>query len=74
MELRINEQISEFHFMGTFIFPDDLDFLGEMTKVQYFVDCFNNMIQNRLGERENKCKVNGCFSKENLKMVFVISV
>lgn len=40
--------------MGTFIFPDDLDFLGEMTKVQYFVDCFNNMIQNRLGERENK--------------------
>jgi hypothetical protein len=50
-ELKINEQISEFHFSGTFIFPDDLDFLGEKTSVQYFVDTFNKMILERLKQK-----------------------
>jgi hypothetical protein len=48
MELKTNEVINEFHFKGTFMFPVDLDFLGEKTSVQFFVDAFNSMIQNRL--------------------------
>lgn len=46
-KLKINEKITESHFFGTYIFPNDLDFLGESTSLQFFVDCFNEMIEKR---------------------------
>lgn len=46
-KLKVNEKITESHFFGTFMFPNDLDFLGESTSLQIFVDCFNEMIEKR---------------------------
>jgi hypothetical protein len=48
MKLEINVEITESHFQGTFIFPDDIDFIGEITSVQFFADSFNEMIDKRL--------------------------
>ena len=46
-KLNVNEKITESHFFGTFMFPNDLDFLGESTSLQFFVDAFNEMIEKR---------------------------
>ena len=46
-KLKVSEKITESHFFGTFMFPNDLDFLGESTSLQFFVDAFNEMIEKR---------------------------
>ena len=46
-KLKVNEKILEHHFFGSFMFPDDLDFLGCSTDCQIFVDWFNEMINKR---------------------------
>lgn len=46
-KLKVNEKINEGHFFGTFIFPNDLDFLGCSTDCHVFVDWFNEMIEKR---------------------------
>jgi hypothetical protein len=44
-------KIEEKHFVvdghNMFIFPNDLDFIGETSNCDYFVDCFNEMISER---------------------------
>ena len=52
MQLNTNEPITEFHFQGTFQFPDDMDFLTRQSEHQCFVDLFNQMIENRLKEQQ----------------------
>lgn len=47
-KLKVNEKILEHHFFGSFIFPNDLDFLGCSTDCQIFVDWFNEMINKRI--------------------------
>jgi hypothetical protein len=47
------EILIEDHFNGTFIFPHDLDFLGEKTNCQFFCDIFNDMITNRINTNDN---------------------
>ena len=46
------QKLEEKHFNGTFIFPNDLDFLGETTNCQFFCDVFNDMIDERIKSRE----------------------
>jgi c-di-AMP phosphodiesterase-like protein len=50
MILEINSEITEDHFKGCFEFPNDLDFIGESTGVQFFADSFNEMIKIRLSK------------------------
>lgn len=47
MQLHINEPIHEDHFQGTFVFPNDLDFLNIESEHQCFVDLFNKEIERR---------------------------
>ena len=42
------QKLEEKHFNGTFIFPNDLDFLGETTNSQFFCDVFTDMIIKRI--------------------------
>lgn len=44
----LGQKIEEKHFTGTFIFPNDLDFIGETTNCQFFCDIFNDMINKRI--------------------------
>ncbi len=44
----IGEKLDDKHFNGTFMFPDDLDFIGEVTNCQFFCDVFNDMVEKRL--------------------------
>lgn len=48
------EILQEKHFNGTFMFPNDLDFLGETTNCQFFCDVFNDMIKGRIKSRQDK--------------------
>jgi hypothetical protein len=48
MKLKPNEPITEDHFQGTFIFPDDLDFLGDICKTPFLCAIFNDMVKDRL--------------------------
>jgi len=48
------QNIEEKHFNGTFMFPNDLDFLGETTNCQFFCDVFNDMIKGRIKSRQDK--------------------
>lgn len=48
------EILQEKHFTGTFIFPDDLNFIGETTNCQFFCDVFNDMIKGRIKSRQDK--------------------
>lgn len=43
----IGEKLDDKHFNGTFMFPDDLDFIGEVTNCQFFCDVFNDMVEKR---------------------------
>lgn len=44
--------LEEKHFIvdgfNTFMFPHDMDFLGELSNCDYFVDVFNDMILKRV--------------------------
>ena len=46
------EKITDDHFRGTFIFPHDLDFIGETCKTDFFCSVFNDMIDERIKSRE----------------------
>ena len=48
MQLKINVNITEEHFRGTFEFPHDLDFLGKQTEHECFVNLFNRLIDERI--------------------------
>lgn len=52
--LNPGEKITDDHFRGTFIFPHDLDFIGETTNSQFFCDVFNDMIKGRIKSRQDK--------------------
>jgi hypothetical protein len=43
--------LDEVHFIvdgiNTYRFPDDLDFIGEISNCDFFIDVFNSMILNR---------------------------
>lgn len=52
--LNPGEKITDDHFRGTFIFPHDLDFIGETTNSQFFCDVFTDMIKGRIKSRQDK--------------------
>lgn len=57
MKLKINKPITDQHFKGTFIFPDDLDYLGIAYQKQDDVKKFNDMVRQRIDNKKNKYHV-----------------
>lgn len=65
--LTINTLITNDHFKVTFMFPNGLDFIGKSTRLKFFVDCFNDMIDKRLKEKEFKPRFYKRQTREQIK-------